>query len=56
MQKEGKVEDNQMLGVFLIETCVTSKLITQENANELSRIKFKILSLSIPILLYVTTQ
>jgi cytochrome c biogenesis factor len=38
MQKEGRAEDNQMLGVFLIEACVTSKLITKENANKLSKI------------------
>jgi hypothetical protein len=42
MQKEGIVEDNQMLGVFLIEAHVMNKLITQENANEI--IKNKILN------------
>ncbi len=41
MQKEGKAEDNKMFGVFLIETHVTSKLITQENANEIIKNKFK---------------
>jgi cytochrome c biogenesis factor len=40
MQKEGRTEDNQMLGTFLIEARITSKLITQENANEI--IKYKI--------------
>ncbi len=40
MQKEGRVEDNQMLGAFLIEARVTSKLITQENANEIIKNKF----------------
>ncbi len=42
MQKEGIVEDNQMLGVFLIEAHVMNKLITQENANEI--IKNKVLN------------
>ncbi|KAH8932847.1 hypothetical protein BDL97_18G000800, partial [Sphagnum fallax] len=41
MQKEGRAEDNQMLGAFLIEARVTSKLITQENANEIIKNKFK---------------
>jgi hypothetical protein len=41
MQKEGIVEDNQMLGAFLIEARVTSKLITQKNANEIIKNKFK---------------
>jgi len=40
MQKEGRAKDNQMLGAFLIEACVTSKLITQENANEIIKNKF----------------
>jgi hypothetical protein len=29
-----------MLGVFLIEACVMSKLITQENANEIIKNNF----------------
>jgi hypothetical protein len=40
-QKEGRVEDNQVFGIFLIEACITSKLITQENANEITKNKFK---------------
>jgi cytochrome c biogenesis factor len=39
MQKEGRAEDNQMFGAFLIEARVTSKLITQENANEIIKNK-----------------
>jgi len=40
MQKEGRAEDNQMFGAFLIETRVMNKLITQENANEIIKNKF----------------
>jgi len=35
MQKEGRGEDNKMLGAFLIKAHVTNKLITQENPNEI---------------------
>jgi len=41
LAEEGRAEDNQMLGAFLIEACVMSKLITQENANEIIKNKFK---------------
>jgi hypothetical protein len=41
MQKEGKAEDNQMFGIFKIEACVASKLITHENANEIIKNKSK---------------
>ncbi len=40
MQKEGKAEDNQMFGAYLIETRIMSKLIAQENANEMIKNKF----------------
>jgi hypothetical protein len=41
LAEEGRAEDNQMLGAFLIEARLTSKLITQENANEIIKNKFK---------------
>jgi hypothetical protein len=41
MQKEGKAEDNQMFGAYLIEARIMSKLIAQENANEMIKNKFK---------------
>jgi hypothetical protein len=40
MQKEGRGEDNKMLGAFLIKAHVTNKLITQENPNEIIQNKF----------------
>jgi hypothetical protein len=40
-QKEGRVVDNQMFGVFLIKARITSKLITQQNAKEIIKNKFK---------------
>jgi hypothetical protein len=41
MQKEGKAEGNQMFSAFLIEAHIMSKLITQENLNEIIKNKFQ---------------